>query len=1258
MPQRNTQNQHQTQNHFTPTLNSSNPSSRRFSLLADPSPQPTGKFLVVSNSELRSYQSWKSDQQQTHYRSISFRSDLPYSYKCVDWSTTRQGFDLVATGTLTGRAFLVTLPYAHHPPSKPELYSPHPIISFSTAKSNRPCNSIAFSPCGKLLALALDKARDYGLQIFDVDRILGLSQSIATHEIHPSIKSTAPLSGLINQKTRELVLSPHPNSSTEPHSDQLLSAQALNAEAVHALEYMLVTSGSAQPALLTASSSKLIGLYDLRSPGTKLSNGDQLPALNNDYTIGVLNPVSQWPVRSILGIKADPLVAHRFATWSDDRSVKLWDTRKTSECVLQFSEDDSHLLTRTKPESSAKGNCSNQIVSVTWSKTRKGVLATLSSESSQVRVWDIVDGNPPVQNSRNWGDGSLLNPFGTRNNLPPTAGSSAPPASFPNAATNFRKSTIAPRGSSPSTSPREKLQIPNYTLFSSRLLKPFSRPSQSIVAAHMPSIGVNTPSDPQEYCCNYLSISRDGHLEFVESKFSGEACFGSRGQTAYSDGVRLRIEWHPVDEISRLPVPHNSSVPMSAQTSNTITGSIQSPQVLDAGAPQVPLDLKACSFQDVTELRLANKFGRHLVGIPHPFANQSIALATEVDSGPLKNDISMIMMKRALSGYGPDSLKNEHLVTGDPVLGAFWEWITHSDKLSQQGTGLVNGYDFGFQGVLAIMKGFLPADEQQLFGSLQSNLATPLNIKSPPQGRATQTPPEMFGDFSKMSKQKSASGHNKTSYGKQMSQYLKALRTFNHSHQVENFTISSDFSDQRQTALFLCGPDYNSGKIEEVVSKYEQLGMYGKACAIALFSGNTQRAITSLQRSDDLQLRTLAPTLATHLNTQRLGQPRDALFDKVCRQLSDERTSEPYLRAIFAYCSTGDWHEVIDETGLPLKDRLAVGLRFLSDEEIFQWLEASARDAIQSGDLEGILLTGLNYAAVLKNRKSEEGEQEPRASSRGRSAEEGDEHGGGFRLIQTYVNRTGDLQTAALASHLILPTRLRHPSAERWVDSYRRLLDRWAMFKVRVELDISRGQRARQMASMMSSTSVGGGGSGGAPTFLAPNNVAKKASALAPHDLAPPQLMLRCQHCQEVVSDAPNVIAQIAKIVERNPPLLSASSFSSPGFPPPNGLTGSGTSAKKNPGPNGLSVQSRQTNRCRLCGKGLPKCSICLVPLTINDSRSASVWAWCHRCRHVGHANHLSTWFTRGNRICPVAGCDCLCWDPPPPLPPPSSSSK
>ena len=594
--------------------------------------------------------------------------------------------------------------------------------------------------------------------------------------------------------------------------------------------------------------------------------------------------------------------------------------------------------------------------------------------------------------------------------------------------------------------------------------------------------------------------------------------------------------------------------------------------------------------------------------------------------------------------------------------------LPDSDKLSQQGTGLVNGYDFSFQGVLAIMKGFLPVDQQQQQQQQLVDLGTP----SPSQRRSAQTttPVDQFGgeffNNRKSPKQKPANSHPSPSYTKQLSQYLKALRTFNHSHQVENFTISSEFSDQRQTALFLCGPDYNSGKIEEVLSKYERMGMYGKACAIALFSGNTQRAIASLQRSDDLQLRTLAPPLATHLNTQRHGQARDPIFDQVCRQLSDERTSEPYLRAIFAYCATGDWHEVIDETGLPLKDRLAVGLRFLSDEEIFQWLEDSSRDAVLSGDLEGILLTGLSQADLLGSKRTEE----PAGAEPAKKARAGQPQpdepgllGPGFRLIQTYVNRTGDLQTAALASHLVVPPTSstgRHSQtvAERWVDSYRRLLDRWALFTVRVELDISRGLKARQTLSSAHSNTTAN---------------ARMGPQTGRDHRAPPQLLLRCQHCLEVLSDAPNVLAQLRAIADRNPPVASvalplSSSVACPspvGFSTTNStasapptttttMTANGSanpllassSSKKNiagAGPPG--AHNKQTNRCRMCGKGLPKCSVCMIPLTINDARTASIWAWCHRCRHVGHADHLASWARRGNTLCPVAGCDCVCWD-------------
>lgn len=33
------------------------------------------------------------------------------------------------------------------------------------------------------------------------------------------------------------------------------------------------------------------------------------------------------------------------------------------------------------------------------------------------------------------------------------------------------------------------------------------------------------------------------------------------------------------------------------------------------------------------------------------------------------------------------------------------------------------------------------------------------------------------------------------------------------------------------------------------------------------------------------------------------------------------------LTAMFAFLASGDWRELVDETGLPLKDRVAVALR-------------------------------------------------------------------------------------------------------------------------------------------------------------------------------------------------------------------------------------------------------------------------------------------------------------------------------------------
>ncbi|EGG10453.1 uncharacterized protein MELLADRAFT_51736 [Melampsora larici-populina 98AG31] len=69
-----------------------------------------------------------------------------------------------------------------------------------------------------------------------------------------------------------------------------------------------------------------------------------------------------------------------------------------------------------------------------------------------------------------------------------------------------------------------------------------------------------------------------------------------------------------------------------------------------------------------------------------------------------------------------------------------------------------------------------------------------------------------------------------------------------------------------------------------------------------------------------------------------------------------------------------------------------------------------------------------------------------------------------------------------------------------------------------------------------------------------------------------------------------------------------------------------------------------RTNRCPGCGKSLRKCAICLMSNS-NKTYTSDQYCWCHRCRHLSHADHLQEWKDRGNEVCPVTGCECNCWE-------------
>lgn len=165
------------------------------------------------------------------------------------------------------------------------------------------------------------------------------------------------------------------------------------------------------------------------------------------------------------------------------------------------------------------------------------------------------------------------------------------------------------------------------------------------------------------------------------------------------------------------------------------------------------------------------------------------------------------------------------------------------------------------------------------------------------------------------------------------------------------------------------------------------------------------------------------------------------------------RLQDPYLRALLTHLTIRDWTEVLEEDSLPLRERLAIALQFLDDKDVSAYLRRISDRCIHDGDIDGIFVTGLTNS--------------------------------GMDLLQTYLDLSGDIQTAALLS-VLPPTRAQDTRAARWLNSYRDLLDGWRLFHHRCQLDIDRGQILKE---------------------------AVENAEIRPLEWAPRQLLLRCNYC-------------------------------------------------------------------------------------------------------------------------------------------------
>lgn len=260
---------------------------------------------------------------------------------------------------------------------------------------------------------------------------------------------------------------------------------------------------------------------------------------------------------------------------------------------------------------------------------------------------------------------------------------------------------------------------------------------------------------------------------------------------------------------------------------------------------------------------------------------------------------------------------------------------------------------------------------------------------------------------------------------------------------------------------------------------------------------------------------------------------------------------------------------------MKLADRVALACIFVPDARLYDFIEKLTGSLIEDGDLDGLLLTGVS-----------------------------DE---GLTLLQHFVDKSGDVQSAALAICIAAAAGSTAVSSDErfigWCQAYRLLLDQWTLWHHRSEFDVQRNLLEQS------------------------ENHVKE------------QVLLICNFCSKPVTSTPTTNPKNAR--------------SGGG-----GGGGGGGQSATAVSPANSNAPKPCITSCSNCRKPLPRCALCQVNIgtaipsspptfdvsiaTPDSSQLRSWFTWCQSCRHGGHADHIAEWFST-HRECPVTQCECFC---------------
>ncbi|KAI1384608.1 uncharacterized protein F4822DRAFT_415705 [Hypoxylon trugodes] len=366
------------------------------------------------------------------------------------------------------------------------------------------------------------------------------------------------------------------------------------------------------------------------------------------------------------------------------------------------------------------------------------------------------------------------------------------------------------------------------------------------------------------------------------------------------------------------------------------------------------------------------------------------------------------MLLRSKEKYLFDYTANRDIVSDDPWLKELWDWVAGADGATNDMGMVAQGIDLGYLGVCNVWTGDLGHDYSVRLAE------------------GTRQPDDLAWD--------------------------RCLQEINkRSRQATYNGVGTKKRAHREMALRICGwgrsPEAHFSDYAKMQPSERNSSWYTMATARALFGGDFQGAVQLLKRAGTEYPELLFVSLALQLKgpgNKSLGKDQLDFDDAVASK------TDPYLRAISSLIATNDWENIANQESLPLRERTFVALRYFDDTKLTQWLNKELNKAIETGDIEGIVFTGITDKLV--------------------------------DIFAKYIEKFNDVQTATLVLSICAPRYINDYRCRTWRNAYRAYLQRHKAFMQRTKFEVESTKKSKR---------------GGVPTITPPSR----------------QIALRCVFC-------------------------------------------------------------------------------------------------------------------------------------------------